>query len=109
LETNPPTAEGQETPGDPNDGTGDNEDGTGDEENPPTEPCDHSNLSYDPNNDGTHNVVCKDCGKTIKEDVACTAGSKWESSGDNHYKVCTECGGHVDEGKHTPTNDAPTF
>lgn len=100
-ETTPPT-EGQEPPEDPDGG---NDEG----ENPPTEPCDHSNLSYDPNNDGTHNVVCKDCGKTIEEDEACTAGSKWESSGDNHYKVCTECGGHVSEGKHTPTNDAPTF
>ena len=34
--------------------------------------CDHSSTKLVPNEDGTHNKVCNDCGKATEENVPCT-------------------------------------
>ena len=85
--------------------------------------CDHmgNNFIYRDNGNGTHNVVCNDCGEAVAEGVACT----WEgdhacicgsvkpacdhmgnhfSYSDNgngtHDVICDDCGEAVSEGVH---------
>ena len=48
----------------------------------PEKECDHENVDYTDNEDGTHDGVCKDCDKLVVDNEK------------HHYKdgVCTECG-----------------
>lgn len=86
--------------------------------------CAHTTKLYSPKFNGTHDVVCNDCGKTTTEDEACTYGEDgtcskcgvpelrecshigtmqyWESNGNGTHKVfCSEvlggCGARVSE------------
>lgn len=94
-ETTPPT----EGPGTPGDTDGD----TGDEENPPTETCEHKNLSYESNKDGTHKGVCQSCGETVIEKEDCSAENYTSGTGGpngntyQHWKVCDKCKEEIPE------------
>ena len=63
----------------------------------PTEPvgCDHKSTprEYEPNGDGTHDVICYECGETIDENVACTGGEATCME----LAVCSYCVGEYGE------------
>ncbi len=80
-----------------------------------TSDCEHKNNNwiYENLGDGTHNVVCKDCGETVSlavpcvyTDGKCICGAeepvhehtsfKYENNGDGTHKViCADCGAVV--------------
>ena len=82
------------------------EPGTDDPENT----CDHknNNFEYTPNNNGTHKVVCKDCGGIVDDDEACTAGTEWKFDNTSHWHECSKCRAEMSKKDHTATSDTPT-
>ncbi len=54
----------------------------------------------------THHHKCTLCGTESEPEeygdfAAHTPGDKWESDGENHWKICTVCGKEVDKAAHT--------
>ncbi len=57
-----------------------------------------SNISYLPNDDGTHNEVCAGCELASGETLPCVASETYFSLGnDYHSKECVDCGDFVGE------------
>ena len=79
--------------------------------------CPHSTFKYENNGNGTHKVICADCGAVVKEATECVYGEdgkgtcacgakytcdhstfKYENNGNGTHKViCKDCGNVVEE------------